>query len=157
SGFSGTQFVTVAGLTAPVLFAGPNQINIQIPEAAPVGSDQVTVFTSGGNCSRNAQIALIAPGLFSQSQNGTGLASAQVQINGGTPSSTVTNIPINIGDNVVLTLFGTGVEHAGAGQVFVSVGGFGYIGNVSSGGGVDHIAVTLNPFNHINTHGVLQN
>jgi len=57
--------VTINGVTAPVLFESPGQINAQVPWEVPAGPAKVVVRTRGASSSTaNITVQLAAPGLF---------------------------------------------------------------------------------------------
>jgi uncharacterized protein (TIGR03437 family) len=57
--------VNIGGVAAPILFVGPNQINIQVPFEVPAGRFRVTVSTSGGSVTtQDVQFPAYAPAVF---------------------------------------------------------------------------------------------
>jgi len=62
--------VTINGVSAPVYYASPSQLNVQIPYETPVNASTVVAVTSNGQTtSRSISIAATAPGIFVD-QNG---------------------------------------------------------------------------------------
>lgn len=132
---SGTQF------QAQALAATPGQINYVVPAEAALGQAIVTATDSGGATQSTAiQISQTSPGIFSANENGQGVASAQaliVHADGSraflqvfqcdsAPGSCVAT-PIDLGasgDQVFLSLYGTGIRGAMALQnVTCTIGG----------------------------------
>jgi uncharacterized protein (TIGR03437 family) len=70
-GFNGLQFstggvsATVNGSWAPVLYASPNQLNIQVPYEAGAGPALLSINSSGQTAGFQFDIAPSAPGIFS--------------------------------------------------------------------------------------------
>lgn len=99
------QIVINDQLQAPLYYAGPGQINFQLPSNAPVGSARIAVrladtgeLVAGGAIS----VAAVSPGIFTLNQSGTGQAAAVNQdgtINGP-------NNPAPAGSTI--QLYGTG-------------------------------------------------
>jgi uncharacterized protein (TIGR03437 family) len=109
---------------APLFYAGPGQINYQMPAAAAPGNATITVATaSGTTASGTVQIANVAPGIFTANGNGAGVpAATAIRV---TPEGT--QVPVNVfqcaasgctpapielaaGDRLFLTLYGTGIR-----------------------------------------------
>lgn len=92
-------------IAAPLQFIGGEQINIQVPSSAPLGSHRIAVRRSetGELIAGGALvIAASSPGLFTLTQNGRGQAAAVNQdgrVNG--PSNPAAK-------NSIVTLYGTG-------------------------------------------------
>ncbi|MEO6725302.1 MAG: PKD domain-containing protein, partial [Blastocatellia bacterium] len=64
---------------APLFFVSPGQINHQIPPGTAIGAATVTVTSGNGTISTGtAQIAIVAPGLFSANSSGQGVPSGYV-------------------------------------------------------------------------------
>ena len=64
---------------APLFYAGPNQINYQIPPGTATGLATVIVTSGDGSVSLGTrQIASVSPGLFAVDATGAGLAAAEV-------------------------------------------------------------------------------
>lgn len=113
---------------APLFFVSPQQINYQIPPGAEAGNATITVSNTNGAISvGSANIASIAPGLFSADANGRGFAAAVMQRTRGDGSQVFeplvqfdqsinrfVGIPIDLGpetDQVFVVAFGTGFRY----------------------------------------------
>ncbi|HEY7333478.1 MAG TPA: FG-GAP-like repeat-containing protein [Bryobacteraceae bacterium] len=119
---------------APLLFASPNQVNFEIPGGTSSGVSTVVVSNGASAFSAAAQIAPVAPAMFEL--NKTGLVAAYV-VRVSAYAQTIEPIftlqngvavpaPIDLGpqgDQVYLSLFGTGLRNAPAGQVSVRING----------------------------------
>ena len=68
---SGAQ-VTVNGVAAPLLYASPQQLNLQIPFETQSGIANVQVSSSEGTSTMTVQVAATAPAIFALNQQGTG-------------------------------------------------------------------------------------
>jgi uncharacterized protein (TIGR03437 family) len=55
---------TVNGVTAPLYYVSPGQINLQVPEAAAPGNATVIVNNNGRTASANVTLAVAAPAIF---------------------------------------------------------------------------------------------
>ncbi len=67
----GNVSVTVNGQPVPLLYAGPNQVNFQVPWSTEVGTATVVVNVAGGaGNSVSVPVKAAAPGLFFQQANG---------------------------------------------------------------------------------------
>jgi uncharacterized protein (TIGR03437 family) len=150
---------------AGLLYAGPGQVNYQVPPGSASGNAQVTVNGPGGStASGTIEIAAVAPGLFSADANGKGIAAAvalRVKPDGSQSSEPVgqydagqgkyVTVPIDLGpetDQVFLVLFGTGIRGFSAlSAVTVSIGGatsaVDFAGPQGTFVGVDQINVRL--------------
>ncbi|MGH9850324.1 MAG: SMP-30/gluconolactonase/LRE family protein, partial [Blastocatellia bacterium] len=135
--------VTLAGATVSVrdslgvdrlsqlFFAAPNQINFLVPQGAAPGIAAITVTSGDGAISTGAaNIATVAPGLFTANANGQGVAAGvvlRVKQDGSQTFEPVARFdpstnkyvaaPIDLGDandQVFLLLFGTGFRHRSA-------------------------------------------
>ena len=115
--------------SAELFFVAPTQVNYQIPPGVATGAASIAVMVNGGPVAfGTAQIAAVAPGLYTAAATGQGPAAAIVvtihsdnstsfvytfQCAGGSCTAT----PIDLGvasDQVVLELFGTGIRgHSG--------------------------------------------
>ena len=153
-----------AGATriAPLFYVSPGQVNYQIPAGTAAGVAVVT-FTngSGGVSAGSVIIASVSPGLFTVTQDGTGLAASQVQriagqvqtfeevaqLTGGVWSA----IPIdwkNQTDSLYLVLYGTGIRNVSAlSNVGIKIGTTTlpvvYAGSQNFFAGVDQVNVFL--------------
>ncbi len=112
---------------APIFFVSPTQVNFQMPVGTAMGAASINIKNGFGSASAGAaQIARIAPGLFSATANGKGLAAAvalRVGSDGsqrfetilGRDPATGQPIPLAIdlgpaSDQVFLILFGSGIR-----------------------------------------------
>jgi uncharacterized protein (TIGR03437 family) len=112
---------------APLFFVSPGQINHQIPPGTATGTATMTVTVGNTRgASGTAQIASVAPGLFSANSSGLGVASGYIlrvradnsqsiePINQyDSAQSKFVAVPIDLGpptDQVFLILFGTGIR-----------------------------------------------
>ncbi len=119
---SGTQ------RSAPLFFISPNQINYQIPQGATPGTALISITSGDGSISSGtAQIASVAPSLFTANASGQGVPAAtllRVKANGEQIYEAVAVFdqgrnqfiprPIDFGsesDQLYLILFGTGFRH----------------------------------------------
>ena len=131
--------------TAPLFYAGPNQINYQIPPDTAQGLATIIVTSGDGRVSIGTrQIASVSPGLFAVDATGTGIATAEVvraKANGtqhyeqafhyDPAQSRFIADPIDLGpdlgqatDQVFLILYGTGIRFRRAlSTVSVTIGG----------------------------------
>ncbi len=150
---------------APLFFVSPSQINYQIPAGTTSGSATITVTNGDGAVSiGNAQIATIAPGLFSANASGQGIAAAlifRVKADGSQSFEPVAQfdpaqdrfvaVPIDLGfetDQVFLVLFGTGLRYRSAlSAVAARIGGVDaqitFAGAQGSFVGLDQVNVRL--------------
>lgn len=142
---------------ADVFYAGPQQINFQVPPGTPGGL--ATVNVTSGNvviATANAQIATVSPGVFQL--NSTALAAAQVvRVKADQPQSIEPVYQVDASHNVVplpidldpadgavyLSVFATGLQHAQS--VAVTVGGQAvpvtYFGAQGTYAGLDQVNV----------------
>lgn len=97
--------VTVAGVSAPVLYASPGQVNFQVPMGTQLGNQEITIVRASTGqvlASGLYNIEPASPALFTLSGTGNGQVAATDEagkINSGTN-------PIKAGH--VVTLYGTG-------------------------------------------------
>jgi uncharacterized protein (TIGR03437 family) len=116
---------------AGLFYVSPTQVAYQMPPGSSVGTASVTVSVKGEPvASGTAQIAPVAPGLYTATQDGKGAASAiavTVHADGTqapfvytfqcTSATSCTPLPIDLGlttDQVVLELYGTGIRGRGS-------------------------------------------
>jgi uncharacterized protein (TIGR03437 family) len=107
----GTMTATVDGQPAPLIYAGQNQITLQVPYEATVGPLKIVSLTKGTGApvTTAVTIATSAPGIFTLDGSGSGPAAAmnynsvtsQYSVNAG-------NNAAKIGDTVVLYITGEG-------------------------------------------------
>src|SRR5262245_12806880 len=154
--------VRVNGALAPLFFVSPGQINYLTPPGIPPGMASVVVTSGDGVVSTgSAQIAPVAPALFTANSDAKGALSSQLlrikadnrqiyeplaQYDG---TKFVTR-PIDFGeesDQLFLVLYMTGIRHAPSSGVRVSLGGveYGalYAGAQGNFDGLDQVNVTL--------------
>ncbi len=130
---------------APLFFVSPNQINYQVPQATASGTATVTITSGDGSVSTgSAQLAAVAPGLFTADATGQGIAAAvaiRVKADGSQIYEPIAQLnpaqnkfiatPIDLGpdlgsntDQVFLVLFGTGFRFRSAlSSVTAKIGG----------------------------------
>jgi uncharacterized protein (TIGR03437 family) len=106
----GTQ-VTVNGIPAPIFYASPVQLGIQIP-AELTGTTATLQVSVGGQPgpSQTIQIGSPAPGIFTQTQDGKGPA-AITHVDGSTVTSAN---PASVGELVIIYATGLGPATPGA-------------------------------------------
>ncbi len=126
---------------APLLFAGPMQVNFQLPADTAIGRARVAIRSqSGVTTNGELLIEAIAPGVFAANSNGQGIGAmdaVRVDANGAqTPLQTYrydstqqrqVGVPISLGaetDKIFLILYGTGLRGVQSlTDVVVEVGG----------------------------------
>lgn len=115
---------------APLFFVSPMQVTYLMPPGTAVGTASVTVTSGDGKVSIGvSQIATVAPGLFTATASGQGLAAAVVfrVREDGSQSYEPVGRPIDLGppsDRVYLVLFGTGIRHRSSlASVIATIGG----------------------------------
>ncbi|HZS07346.1 MAG TPA: NF038122 family metalloprotease [Blastocatellia bacterium] len=126
---------------APLFFVSPGQVNYLIPAGTAAGTATVAVTSGDGTPSvGTAQIAAVAPGLFSANGDGGGVPAAaalRVRANGQQSYEPVARFdsaqgrfvpqPLDLNtaaDEVFLVLFATGLRHhQGLSSVSVRIGG----------------------------------
>ena len=111
---------------AALAYVSPGQINAVVPSGLAPGSAAVFLRNAGGDqASGPVTIAAVAPGLFTVDGSPTGVAAATVETVHADGSVSVQDVfqctantcvavPIDLGsdgDQVILTLFGTGIRH----------------------------------------------
>jgi uncharacterized protein (TIGR03437 family) len=111
---------------AALAYVSPGQINAVVPSGLAPGSATVILRNAGGDqASGTVTIAAVAPGLLTVDGSPTGVAAATVETvhaDGSVSAQDVFQcaankcvaVPIDLGsdgDQVVLTLFGTGIRH----------------------------------------------
>ncbi|MFN0172253.1 MAG: SBBP repeat-containing protein [Bryobacteraceae bacterium] len=112
---------------APLISVSPDQVNCLVPEGSATGAATVTV-TNGGRAAGSGpvQVEPVAPGIFTANANGKGVAAAvavRVASDGTQTRQFVfdcaagpgkcVSVPIDfgqMGDRVVILLFGTGIR-----------------------------------------------
>lgn len=100
--------VMIDGQAAPLLYAGQNQISVQVPYTVTAGTGKTVSVTNGtSNATGTVSIAATAPGIFTIDGTGSGQAAA-LNFNSTTGLYTLNqaNAPAKLGDTIVL--YGTG-------------------------------------------------
>ena len=121
--------------TARLFFVSPEQVNYLIPEGTALGQARVTVFSgTGATASGEVQIESVAPALYGADASGSGVAAAlfvRVEADGTRTEGLIFDpetfepAPISLGeegDEVFLSLFGTGIRGFAEG-VSAQIGG----------------------------------
>ena len=151
---------------APLFFVAPTQVNFLIPPGTANGAATVTIVSGDGTTSTGvAQIASVAPGLFSANADGQGIAAAvalRIRANGeqiyepvsrfDAGSSRSVAVPIDLGpdtDQVFLIAYGTGNRfRSSLAAATASVGGANaellYLGPQGDFVGLDQANIRLN-------------
>jgi uncharacterized protein (TIGR03437 family) len=107
------QVVINDQLQAPIYYAGPSQVNFQVPSNAPLGTDRIAVRTADTGelvAGGSLLVSAASPGIFTANQSGTGQAAVVNQ--DGTLNSS--SNPAPAGSTILI--YGTG-----QGQVSPSV------------------------------------
>lgn len=150
---------------APLFFASPGQINFLIPTGTVAGLANVAVTSSGLTLATGtAQIASVAPGLFTANANGQGIAAAvlfRLKPDGSQAYEPVARfdagqnrfiaVPIDLGpeaDQLFLLLFGTGLRgRSSLSAVMATIGGanaeVSFAGPQGDFAGLDQVNVRL--------------
>ncbi|MCS7024409.1 MAG: hypothetical protein NZV14_06375 [Bryobacteraceae bacterium] len=138
--------------TAALLYASPRQINFIVPAGLREGSATVSVVSGNTvRASGRIHITRFAPGIFSQSGTGDGLAAAVgVRVGPDGRQTVVSTQPFDLGgpsEQFVLVLFGTGIRAIPREAVQVLVGGaiaeVQYAGAQGSFAGLDQVNALL--------------
>ena len=147
----------------PLFYAGPTQINAEVPQTASTGAATITITSmASGAQTGSITLAEVAPGLFSANQTGKGVAAAQLvtdatdgtqttvdifQCSGG--AGTCVAVPFDVsGNNTALVLYGTGIQNRAAlSEVTVTIGSqtlsAAYAGAAPNYAGEDQVNVLL--------------
>jgi uncharacterized protein (TIGR03437 family) len=154
------QFTDSAGTSklAPLLYVSANQVNYQVPDGLAPGIAAVTIGSSTGS----ALIDALAPGLYSASGTGSGVAAALAALYSTdgmvTPENLVecssagcTAVPMSLGnptDQLIVSLFGTGLRNFSSLQnAMIQIGGAPaqilFVGAQSQYPGLDQINVVV--------------
>ncbi|HNG34027.1 MAG TPA: FG-GAP-like repeat-containing protein, partial [Blastocatellia bacterium] len=158
---------TGAERLATLFFVSPNQINYLMPPGTDEGQAVVTVQTNNTvSASAPAQIARVAPGLFTANAVGQGLAAAlaiRLKADGSlvyepivrfnAASNQFVAVPIDLSnpsEQVFLSLFGTGLRaRRSLAAVTASIGGIPaqvlYAGSQEGFAGLDQVNLSLSP------------
>jgi uncharacterized protein (TIGR03437 family) len=151
---------TGAQAALPLFYAGPTQINAEIPAGVNSGPAVLTVTAPSGPQTGTLQIAAVAPGLFSANENGAGVAAAQIVITAPDGSQAISpifdcapgtcvDVPIDVSSgHAALVLYGTGIRNRNAlSDVSVQIGGLtlpaAYAGPAPDYVGLDQVNVLL--------------
>jgi uncharacterized protein (TIGR03437 family) len=153
-----------SGATAslPLFYAGPTQINAEIPPTASAGMATLTITTPSGIQTASVMLATVAPGLFAANQDGKGVAAAQLVTNQSNGQQTVADIfnapcaagscagiPLGVSSGqTALVLYGTGIRNfASLSDVTVLIGSVNlsvfYAGPAPNYAGLDQVNVFL--------------
>jgi uncharacterized protein (TIGR03437 family) len=148
---------------APLFYASPGQINLQIPAGTAEGVATLTIF-SGSGAPQIGLLAIgkVAPALFSADSSGAGWASGSaltVNVDGSRTEINLASydgtkfvaLPIDLsgaGKQVYLTLYGTGIKNrSDLANVKVKIGGIDapilYAGAQGYFAGLDQINVRI--------------
>jgi uncharacterized protein (TIGR03437 family) len=137
--------VLVNGVSAPVQYASPAQINIVMPDVAP-GLVKLAVQNGAGTHVVNAMVEPAAPAIFTQNGSGSGPAAA---LKASNSSLVAADNPLRAGDYVELFLTGLGATTNRGGLEFanqqpvVTIGGkecaVSYAGRAPGYPGLDQI------------------
>jgi uncharacterized protein (TIGR03437 family) len=118
--------------SAPLVYVSPSQINFVVPDGMAPGTAHATVTTGSAAKDLGApEIGATAPGLFSLTGDGKGVAAATAADGEGNPvpvfscsSTTCSATAINVnGGPVYLSLYGTGIRNTESGTVQVRANG----------------------------------
>jgi alpha-mannosidase len=148
---------------APLFYVSPTQVNYQIPSGTASGTAKIEI-SSPGNAMQTefVQITQVAPGLFSASADGQGIAAAsitRVRGDGSRSEETVAvydplekkfvTVPIDLGpetERVFLILYGTGLRSRLT-QASAQIGGVSapidYLGAQGTYVGLDQVNLLL--------------
>jgi len=120
---------------APLFFASPNQINLEVPAGTAVGRAVVTVKTAKGNITGGLQVAQVAPGLFLLNTSGL-VAANLLRVSAAGQSAeavyqvdsagAVQALSIDLGppdEQVYLLIYGTGFRFALPNTAVATIGG----------------------------------
>lgn len=103
--------VTIDSQPAPLLYADANQITVQVPYEATVGSNKAVVVTNGTATPSNTTVTIVqnVPGIFTADASGIGTAAAVVLPSGGGAAGlNSASFPAHAGDLVELYVTGEG-------------------------------------------------
>jgi uncharacterized protein (TIGR03437 family) len=148
--------VSIGNLAAQLLYVSPTQINLVIPDSAPMGQTSVTINGSNGQISTgSALIQRIAPGIFTTPSDGQGMAAALTTYDGiyyypvVNPDGTPRSLSVGTAEQpAYLILFATGLRgRAQLQDVMVLINGIYcqpvYAGPQPNYAGLDQINVPL--------------
>lgn len=155
--------VTINGTDSDLLFVGTGQINFVVPTNASTGAVQTITVTNSNNSTSTGTVRIetFAPGLFSVTSDGRGIAAANWTPNGVQPYPPVADFTggawvardLSTGTKAnpsFLILYATGVrKRAALGNVAVSIQGVpcqvDYAGPQNFFAGLDQINVVIPP------------
>jgi len=102
--------VTIDGQSCPLVYVSQDQINVQVPYAATVGTARaISVNNNSTVALGTVTIAATAPGLFSSDGSGSGQAAALTYtMSSGLYSINGSASPVHAGDLIILYLTGEG-------------------------------------------------
>jgi len=138
--------------TASLVYASPSQINFLVPHGAAAGAAKLMLSSIDLG---SPEIQTAAPGLFTLSGDGNGIAAATAQDAQGNPvqvfscgASGCTAIPIAVaGKTIYLSLYGTGFRNAAPGSVYALINGVSvpvqYAGAQPTYAGLDQVNIPL--------------
>lgn len=106
----GTLSVQIDGFGAPILYAGPDQVTVQVPYGAAMGpARSVTVQNGSVTATGTVDIIGASPGIFTLDSSGTGQAALLVyNATNQTYALNAGNAPARPGDTVVFYVTGEG-------------------------------------------------
>ena len=159
------QDVNGTSAGAPLLYVSPQQVNFLVPAGLATGVATVTINDGNRPAMKAiAAVGQVAPGLFSMSGDGAGLAAASaISVHAGDPNGQVFPVkmfdcsslpcralPIDVGIDtpVYLSLYGTGIRsRSSLDNVLVTINGISvpalYAGPQPDFAGLDQINVPL--------------
>lgn len=146
------ELVDAAGArrACALVWVGPNQVNLVVPEASALGPAGLVVTTARGDVARGPLLlGPVAPGLFTRDGSGSGLAATTaLRVRADGVREPLPDGPLDLGgpgDVVHLSLWGTGLR--GAARVAVTIGGLDapvtFAGAHPSLPGLDQVNVVL--------------
>lgn len=95
---------------APLYYVSPTQVMYLIPKGTAAGTATITL----GAQTATVQVAATAPALYTANQRGTGVAAAtytRITASGARTDALINNgVPATAGDQIYLTLYGTGLQ-----------------------------------------------
>ncbi len=131
--------VDIGGVAAGLFFVSPGQINLQVPSNVALGAQPVVARNGAIVSNGTAQIVNVAPGVFSFNATSRGVAAGsalRIRNSVATYEDIATLVndnfvtkPIDLGpsgDEVYLTIYGTGFRRAAAGTARVALAGVEY-------------------------------
>jgi uncharacterized protein (TIGR03437 family) len=116
----GNTMVMLNGITSPLIFVSPGQINFIVPSTIADGEAQVQVFRTDGTLMATGQVSVgrVAPGIFTMSGDGRGTPLGLTTYDGASYQSLTEDngnpraLPVSTDKAVAyLILYGTGFRH----------------------------------------------